>query len=100
MLAATSPRPSGGYPREKHSVVVTYPEARLRLLYVNRGFMSHIKGLRRQESDVPLDMVFRHIAETPRLTCRAVWQPNALAFWNHCCIQQHAVWETSAYTPR
>jgi len=60
---------------------------------VNSGFTSHIKGLSRTESRALLDMLFRHIDSTPRLTCRVQWQPNTLTFWDNRCTQHHAIWD-------
>jgi taurine dioxygenase len=83
----------GQYPRHEHPVIVTHPETGKKLLYVNSGFTSHIKGLSRTESRALLDMLFRHIDSTPRLTCRVQWQPNTLTFWDNRCTQHHAIWD-------
>ena len=85
--------PEGGYPRNEHPVIVTHPDTGRKLLYVNSGFTSHIKGLTRQESRAMLDMLFKHIAQTPQLTCRVDWQPGTLTFWDNRCTQHHAVWD-------
>lgn len=81
------------YPRNEHPVIVTHPETGRKLLYVNSGFTSHIKGLKARESRDILDMLFRHIDSTPRLTCRVAWQPNTLTFWDNRCTQHHSVWD-------
>ena len=85
--------PPGGYPRNEHPVVVRHPETGQRILYVNQGFTSHIRGLSRRESRALLDMLYRHIDATPRLWCRVSWRPNTLAFWDNRCTQHHAVWD-------
>ena len=85
--------PPGGYPRNEHPVVVRHPETGQRILYVNQGFTSHIRGLSRRESRAVLDMLYRHIDATPRLWCRVSWRPNTLAFWDNRCTQHHAVWD-------
>ena len=85
--------PPGGYPRNEHPVVVRHPETGQRILYVNQGFTSHIRGLSRRESRAVLDMLYRHIDATPRLWCRVFWRPNTLAFWDNRCTQHHAVWD-------
>ena len=91
--AYKSTPPPGGYPRNEHPVVAIHPESGRKLLYVNSGFTSHIKGLKPFESRAILDLLFNHIAKTPKLTCRVNWQPNTLTFWDNRCTQHHAVWD-------
>jgi taurine dioxygenase len=85
--------PEGGYPKSQHPVIVTHPDSGNKLLYVNRGFTSHIVGLGRSESNAVLEMLYRLIDSTPRLYCRVDWEPNSLAFWDNRCTQHHAVWD-------
>lgn len=81
------------YPKNEHPVIVRHPETGRKLLYVNSGFTSHIKGLKPRESRAILDMLFRHIDSTPKLYCRVEWEPNTLTFWDNRCTQHHAVWD-------
>ena len=85
--------PEGGYPRNEHPVVTRHPQTGRKVLYVNRGFTSHIVGLSSAESRSLLEMLFRHIDSTPRLWCRVSWRPNTLTFWDNRCTQHHAVWD-------
>ena len=92
--------PEGGYPRNEHPVVTQHPETGARILYVNSGFTSHIVGLSRAESQGILAMLYRHIAETPRLHCRVQWQPNTLTLWDNRCTQHHAIWDYYPHSRR
>ena len=85
--------PEGGYPRNEHPVITRHPETGRKVLFVNRGFTSHIVGLSRAESTALLNMLYRHIDSTPRLWCRVEWEPNTLTFWDNRCTQHHAVWD-------
>ncbi len=88
-----SPPEGTEYPRNEHPIVVTHPETGRKLLFVNSGFTSHIKGVTPQESRAILAMLYKHIAETPKLSCHVTWQPDTLAFWDNRCTQHHAVWD-------
>ena len=81
------------YPRNEHPLVIAHPETGRKVLYVNSGFTSYIKGLAPAESKAILQFLFNHIATTPRLYCRVEWQPNTLTFWDNRCTQHHAVWD-------
>lgn len=91
--AYKSTPPEGGYPRSTHPVITTHPETGRKVLYVNSGFTTRIKGLAANESTALLDMLFRHIDSTPKLYCRVEWQPGTITFWDNRCTQHHAVWD-------
>jgi taurine dioxygenase len=59
---------------------------------VNRFFTTCIVGLRKNESDAILEMLYRHI-ETPEFCMRFKWQLNSVAFWDNRCVQHHALWD-------
>ncbi|MEE4300617.1 MAG: TauD/TfdA family dioxygenase [Pseudomonadales bacterium] len=86
------------YPRNEHPVICRHPVTGRRLLYVNAGFTSHIKGLKPKESRAILDMLFALIAGTPSLTCRVRWEPQTLTLWDNRCTQHHAVWDYYPHT--
>ena len=81
------------YPKNEHPMITTHPETGKKVLYVNSGFTSRIKGLATWESDAILNSLKQFIASTPRLTCRVSWKPNTLTFWDNRCTQHHAVWD-------
>ena len=85
--------PEGGYPRSTHPVITTHPETGRKVLYVNSGFTTRIKGLAANESAALLDMLYRHIDSTLKLYCRVEWTPGTLTFWDNRCTQHHAVWD-------
>jgi taurine dioxygenase len=88
-----APPEGAEYPRNEHPLIATHPETGKKLLYVNSGFTTRIKGLARWESDMLLNGLTNFIATTPKLTCRVRWEPNTLVFWDNRCTQHHAVWD-------
>ena len=73
----------------EHPVVRTHPETGEKILFVNPGFTSHIKGLRRDESDTLLEFLYAHSAR-PEFVVRYHWHAGDLGFWDNRATQ-HAV---------
>lgn len=86
-------RPNQEFQVNEHPVVVRHPETGRKVLYVNRGFTSHIPQLARFESAALLEMLYRHIETQPALACRVRWTPNTLVFWDNRCTQHQAIWD-------
>ncbi|HTQ14874.1 MAG TPA: taurine dioxygenase [Rhizomicrobium sp.] len=78
------------HPPVVHPVIRTHPETGADSLFVNYGFTARIKGLRRNESDALLAMLFDHVKK-PEFHVRWRWKPNALAFWDNRITQHYAV---------
>lgn len=80
------------HPETAHPVVRTHPETGRKLLYVNRGFTTHIVGMTAAESDATLSFLFDHI-EQPEFQCRFTWQRESIAMWDNRCVQHHAIFD-------
>ena len=93
-----APESGSNYPRNEHPVIGVHPDTGRKVLYVNSGFTSHIKGLAPSESRALLDMLFRHIESNVRFQCRVRWEPNSLVFWDNRCTQHHAAWDYYPHT--
>jgi taurine dioxygenase len=78
------------HPPVIHPVVRTHPETGADSLFVNYGFTDRIKGLRRNESEALLNMLFVHV-QKPEFQVRWKWKPNAIAFWDNRITQHYAV---------
>lgn len=78
------------HPPVTHPVVRTHPETGKRGLFVNDGFTTHIKGLKRSESDAILTFLHRHI-QRPEFVVRWRWKPGSIAFWDNRITQHYAV---------
>jgi taurine dioxygenase len=73
-----------------HPIVRTHPETGRKALYVNVAHTSGIVGMTSAESTPILKFLFEHQVK-PEFTCRFVWQPNAIAFWDNRCAQHNPV---------
>ena len=80
------------FPKAEHPVIRTHPVSGRKALFVNGGFTTRIKQLKRPESDAVLQFLHRHV-ETPEFHCRFRWQVNSVAFWDNRCVQHHAMWD-------
>ena len=83
---ADAPR---GYLSE-YPIVRTHPETGRKALYVNVAHTAGIKGMTDAESTPLLNFLFQHQVK-PEMTCRFVWQPSSIAFWNNCCTQHNPI---------
>jgi alpha-ketoglutarate-dependent sulfate ester dioxygenase len=83
------------YPQVEHPVVCTHPGTGKLHLYVNRPFVSHIKGLSQEDSRDLLDRLCRR-ADAPEHQCRFTWSKDAVAFWDNRAVQHYA---SSDYWP-
>jgi taurine dioxygenase len=78
------------HPPVVHPVIRTHPETGADSLFVNYGFTSRIKSLKRAESEAILNMLFAHI-QKPEFHVRWKWKPNSIAFWDNRITQHYAV---------
>lgn len=76
--------------RAEHPVVRTHPETGRKALYVNVAHTAGIKGMTDEESAPLLQFLFAQQVK-PEFTCRFVWEPDAIAFWDNRCTQHNPV---------
>lgn len=74
----------------EHPVVRTHPETGRRALYVNVAHTSRFVGMTEVESAGLLRFLFDHQVR-PEFTCRFVWKPGSVAFWDNRCAQHNPV---------
>lgn len=74
----------------EHPVVRTHPETGRRALYVNVAHTARFAGMTDEESAPLLGYLYQHQTR-PEFTCRFVWQPGSIAFWDNRCAQHNPV---------
>lgn len=74
----------------EHPVVRTHPETGRKALYVNVAHTVRFVGMTEEESAPLLRFLFEHQVR-PEFTCRFVWQPGSIAFWDNRCTQHNPV---------
>ncbi|MFM7271241.1 MAG: TauD/TfdA dioxygenase family protein [Actinomycetes bacterium] len=74
----------------EHPVVRIHPETGEQALFVNRGFTSHIVGMRPDESEALLSFLYRH-STSPEFVVRYHWTQGDIAFWDNRATQHSVV---------
>lgn len=69
------------YPPVEHPLIRTHPETGKRALFFARQFISHIKDLKKAESDMLLHFLDEHVKDVA-LHCRWQWKKGDLAIWD------------------
>ncbi|MGB0504979.1 MAG: TauD/TfdA dioxygenase family protein [Pikeienuella sp.] len=78
-----------------HPVIGRHPVTGKRFIFANEGFTQHIVGLRAQDSNDLLAMLYRH-QNQPEFQVRFKWTEGALAMWDNRVTQHYA---TADYLP-
>jgi taurine dioxygenase len=79
-----------GRNRTVHPVVITHPETKKPVLFVNPGFVAGLVDFTPEESEAILSYLYQH-ATRPEHIYRHVWQPNDLVIWDNRCLMHYAV---------
>lgn len=77
------------YPPAHHPVVRTHPETGEKNIYTNRGFVTHIEGMTREESMPIIDHLERAVMD-PSVQCRFKWEVDSFAMWDNRAVQHCA----------
>ena len=73
-----------------HPVVRTHPENGKKLLYVNPAHTLRFENMTEEESTPILNYLYARQTH-PEFTCRFVWQPGSIAYWDNRACQHNPV---------
>jgi taurine dioxygenase len=77
------------FPNPSHPVVRLHPVTRRRVLNVNAQFVTKIKGLKDDESQMILNYLYARAA-IPEFQLRVKWQPDMVVMWDNRSTQHYA----------
>ncbi|KAI0598920.1 TauD-domain-containing protein [Biscogniauxia sp. FL1348] len=69
--------------RSHHPVVRVHPVTGQKALFVNPGFTKKIVGLKTEESDALLQLLFKHISQSADIQVRVRWDDQTVSLWDN-----------------
>ena len=79
-----------------HPVVRTHPETGRKALYINPGHTVRFEDMTEEESAPLLAYLYQQQIK-PEYTCRFVWQPGSIAFWDNRSCQHNPINDYHGY---
>ncbi|OJJ40117.1 hypothetical protein ASPWEDRAFT_22325 [Aspergillus wentii DTO 134E9] len=69
--------------KSEHPIVRVHPVTGQKALYVNPGFTKRIIGLKDEESDAILQLLFKHISLSQDVQVRVKWDDRTVSLWDN-----------------
>lgn len=86
----------------EHPVLRTHPETGKTTLFVNPGFVKHIVGIPKEESEMLLQELFAQ-STVPEFQCQWKWENGSVAMWDNRACQHYGCgdfWPHERYMER
>lgn len=74
-----------------HPIIRRHPVTGEKALFVNRQFTRHIVGLKREESDALLELLYSHIERGHDFQVRMRWKPRTVVLWDNRITTHSAI---------
>ncbi|KAK4706102.1 sulfonate dioxygenase, partial [Phenoliferia sp. Uapishka_3] len=74
-----------------HPLVRTHPVTGEKALFVNPHFCRKIVGLKTEESDAILNLLYNHIAQSADIQARLKWKPKTVVMWDNRVVAHTAI---------
>ncbi|KAK3374553.1 TfdA family taurine catabolism dioxygenase TauD [Podospora didyma] len=83
-----------------HPIVRIHPATGQKALFVNPGFTKRIIGLRDEESDALLKLLFKHISLGQDFQVRIRWEEGTVAVWDNRVTAHTAISDYNVHNPQ
>jgi sulfonate dioxygenase len=84
----------------QHPIVRIHPATGQKALFVNPGFTKRIVGLKQEESDALLKLLFKHIAQGQDFQVRIKWEEGTVALWDNRVTAHTAISDYNVHNPQ
>ncbi|KAK2059147.1 dioxygenase-like protein [Colletotrichum caudatum] len=86
--------------KSEHPIVRIHPATGQKALFVNPGFTKRIIGLRDEESDALLKLLFKHISHGQDFQVRVKWEEGTVALWDNRVTAHTAISDYNVHNPQ
>ncbi|KAK4187125.1 TfdA family taurine catabolism dioxygenase TauD [Podospora australis] len=83
-----------------HPIVRVHPATGQKALFVNPGFTKRIVGLKDEESDALLQLLFKHITFGQDFQVRVKWEEGTVALWDNRVTSHTAISDYNVHEPQ
>ncbi|KAH8645708.1 hypothetical protein BX600DRAFT_444273 [Xylariales sp. PMI_506] len=86
--------------KSDHPIVRVHPATGQKALFVNPGFTKKIIGLKQEESDALLQLLFKHISQSQDIQARVKWEEGTVALWDNRVTAHTAISDYDVHNPQ
>ncbi|KAJ4258149.1 hypothetical protein NW762_008290 [Fusarium torreyae] len=86
--------------KSEHPIIRIHPATGQKALFVQPGFTKRIIGLKQEESDGLLKILFRHIANGQDFQARVRWEEGTVTLWDNRVTAHTAVNDYDVHNPQ
>ncbi|KFZ03269.1 hypothetical protein V502_11090 [Pseudogymnoascus sp. VKM F-4520 (FW-2644)] len=85
--------------KSQHPIVRVHPVTKQKALFVNPGFTRRIVGLKDEESDALLKLLFKHISQGQDFQVRVKWDDKTVSLWDNRVTAHTAISDYDVHNP-